>query len=233
MFPIFEVDSHKAEWSEPLGTKRKYWFTDERGRWILFKAEERGTGEDWAEKIACELAERLGLPHVHYELAVEIQSGTPGVICETFIPPECALVPGNEFLLERDPSYPAQRRFKVRRHTVAAVAEIIRAWDLPRPPLAGRLPNGVATALDVFVGYVMFDVWVANQDRHHENWGAVRQGSRLWLAPTFDHGASMARNLTDRERLERLETRTPTDGYQRLPAKRARPFMTNPPTISR
>lgn len=171
MFPIFKVDSHKAEWSEPLGTKRKYWFTDERGWRVLFKAEERGTGEDWAEKIACELAERLGLPHVHSELAEETPSGTPGVVCETFIPPACALVLGNEFLLERDPSYPAQRRFKVRRHTVAAVAEVFCAWDLPQPPFAERRPGGFATALDVFVGYVTLDVWVADQARHHENWG--------------------------------------------------------------
>jgi len=29
----------------------------------------------------------------------------------------------------------------------------------------------------------------------------------LYLAPTFDHGASLARNLTDRERAERLSTK--------------------------
>ncbi len=68
------------------------------------------------------------------------------------------------------------------------------------------VPAGVDTALDVFVGYVMLDAWIANQDRHHENWGAL-QGDQLRLAPTFDHGASLARNLSDAERKERLETR--------------------------
>jgi hypothetical protein len=64
MFPTVPVDPAKAESLEQLGTKRKFWFTDDQGRRVLFKAEERGTGEDWAEKLACELAGLLGLPHV-------------------------------------------------------------------------------------------------------------------------------------------------------------------------
>ena len=45
-----------------------------------------------------------------------------------------------------------------------------------------------------FVGYVLLDAWIANQDRHHENWGALRHGDELRLAPTFDHGASLVNN---------------------------------------
>ncbi len=60
-FPIIEVDRESADDLEQLGTKRKFWFRhfpDEAIRW-LFKVEERETGEDWAEKIACELMERF------------------------------------------------------------------------------------------------------------------------------------------------------------------------------
>ncbi len=64
----------------------------------------------------------------------------------------------------------------------------------------------------LFVGYVMLDAWIANQDRHHQNWailwdGERPQGERLRLAPTFDHGASLARNLSDKERKERLTSK--------------------------
>jgi hypothetical protein len=52
----------------------------------------------------------------------------------------------------------------------------------------------------------MLDAWIANQDRHHENWGALVE-DQIRLAPTFDHGAALARNLTDHERLERLQTK--------------------------
>jgi len=67
-------------------------------------------------------------------------------------------------------------------------------------------PPGIATALDIFVGYVLLDAWIANQDRHHENWGALRD-DELRLAPTFDHAASLARNITDQERKERMTTK--------------------------
>lgn len=69
------------------------------------------------------------------------------------------------------------------------------------------VPSLIRSALDVFAGYVMLDAWVANQDRHHENWGAIRDSESLRLAPTFDHGAALARNLLDSERGERLATR--------------------------
>ncbi len=67
--------------------------------------------------------------------------------------------------------------------------------------------RGMGENLDVFVGYVMPDAWIANQDRHHENLGALWDGEVLRLAPTFDHGAALARNPRDSERQERLTTR--------------------------
>ncbi len=76
MFPIRKVDQLQAEDIEYLGTKRKFWFTSD-GQRYLFKAEERGTGEDWAEKVVCELARCLGIPHVEYELAHEYDRQKP------------------------------------------------------------------------------------------------------------------------------------------------------------
>lgn len=69
------------------------------------------------------------------------------------------------------------------------------------------VPVGITSALDVFVGYVMLDAWIANQDRHHENWGALIDQNEMRLAPTFDHGAALARNLLDQEREMRLTTK--------------------------
>jgi len=192
---------------------------------MLFKAEERGTGEDWAEKVACQLCELLGLPHVHYELAEEYDGDTyiqPGVVCETCAPRPISLILGNQLLLERDPAYPADdsRKYKVREHTVQAVVSAIGELSPPAAGLMKDSPAGIESALDVFVGYIMLDAWIANQDRHHENWGALRD-DELRLAPTFDHGASMARNESDNARKERLNTR---DQYRSVShfAQRAR-----------
>jgi hypothetical protein len=208
MFSIIRVDSRVSEGLEQLGTKRKFWYHDDKRR-MLFKAEERGTGEDWAEKIGCELAGLLGLPHVHYVLAVEMGSEKPGVVCESCATGYMGLPLGNQLMLERDASYPADQgnRYKVKQHTVDAVAQIIATLQPVPASWAGNLPNDVRSALDIFAGYVMLDAWIANQDRHHENWAALRQGPTLFLAPSFDHGASLARNHSDEDRKDRLESK--------------------------
>jgi len=210
MFEIKRIDKSRRAADEPLGSKSKFWFF-EGDRQFLFKAEERGTGEDWAEKAVCQLCELLGLPHVHYDLAAEYDGNAliwPGVVCETCAPQPPYLILGNQLLFDRDPDYPtnADRKFKVRQHTVAAVADAVGQLLPPSASWMERVPQGVETALDVFIGYVMLDAWVANQDRHHENWAALSDDD-LRLAPTFDHGAALARNLTDDERKERLTTK--------------------------
>lgn len=221
MFPIHRVYRSSAVANEPLGSKQKFWYRDGQ-RQILFKAELRGTGDDWAEVVACHLCKLLGLPHVEYEMA-ELWDGPnrigPGVVCQNIAMPPMSLVLGNELLLAQDPKYPVEGRRRVRQHTIAAVAEAVSHLEMPGTGWADDVPGDVQTAVDVFAGYLMLDAWIANQDRHHENWGVVRDDG-LRLAPTYDHGASLARNLSDAERLERLNTR---DENRKIPffAKRA------------
>ena len=218
MYPIIKVDPALAHNFEPLGTKPKYWFrVEEDGPRQLFKAEQRGTGEDWAEKICCEFARLLGLPFVHYDLAVEIGTGKRGVVCESCIKDGESLIHGNEVLFALDDGYPKSdsRKYTVKAHTVGAVSEAINLLKLPPPRWVGNLPDGVSDALGVFSGYLLLDAWTANQDRHHQNWGVVHDGTDLRLAPTFDHGAALARNLSDTDRKERLDTK---DQRRQIPA---------------
>lgn len=221
MFDIVSVDSRKSDAPEQLGTKSKFWFKDDRGQRMLFKAEERGTGEDWAEKVACEICSLLGLPHVHYELAHDRPRNIPGVICANCAPRPGVLVLGNQLLLEIDAAYPAgeSRKYKVREHTVAAVSECLGQLQRPSAEWTEGLPDGIESALDVFVGYVLLDALIANQDRHHENWAAIRRPDGDFLAPTYDHGASLARNLSDAERYDRLHS---ADEGRRIPRFAAR-----------
>lgn len=208
-FPIRRVDRSLAESVEPLGSKPKFWFRDGDRR-LLFKADDRGTGEDWAEVVACHLSGLLGLPHVEYGLATECnreQDIRPGVVCENIAPPPISLVLGNELLLSIDPDYPTAQRSKVQQHTVAAVSGVVSTLKPPSDAWMAGVGAGIESALDVFVGYAMLDAWIANPDRHHENWGALLEGDVMRLAPTFDHGSSLARNLLDRAREERLTTR--------------------------
>jgi hypothetical protein len=58
-FPIHHVDRSRAEASEPRGSKPKFWFREGKRR-LLFKADDRETGEDWAEVIGRGKGDILG-----------------------------------------------------------------------------------------------------------------------------------------------------------------------------
>ncbi len=230
-FPTMRVDRSRSQSVEPLGSKPKFWFRDGQRR-LLFKAEDRGTGEDWAEVVACHLCELIGLPHVEYQLAAEYEGEQyirPGVVCENMARKPAVLVLGNELLLAVDPQYPQTQRFKVRQHTVDSVSNIVGGFAPPSVDWMAGVPRGMTSALDIFVGYVMLDAWIANQDRHHENWGALIEGDETRLAPTFDHGAALARNLLDQEREMRMTTRDRNQGVEAF-ARRGRSAFYGSPT---
>ena len=206
-FPIKRVDRESAIATEYLGSKPKFWFRD-GDRQLLFKAEVRGTGEDWAEVVASELCDRLGLPHVQYSLASEFSEGAyqnPGTVCENLAPSPLVLFLGNDLLLAEDAAYPKQQRFKVQQHCRLAVSDAI--WVFAPPAGYQSMPKRCQSAGGAFIGYLMLDAWIANTDRHHENWGVVWDGQTGCLAPTFDHGAAFGHSLLDVERSERLRTR--------------------------
>lgn len=207
-FRTLPVDREQAVTPEDVGSKRKYWLR--RGqRQYIFKAEERGTGEDWAEVVSAELCKLLGIPHVQYTLASEYVGGAfvcPGVISENLIGQHESLILGNILLMMEDPQYPGQQRFKVKQHCCFTVFDAIRNFRLPQATEA--MPAACQSAGDAFIGYLMLDAWIANTDRHHENWAVVLNAAGVVrLTPTFDHGAALAHSLTDNERQERLQTR--------------------------
>jgi hypothetical protein len=178
----------------------------------LFKEARRETGEDWAEKVAAELATFLGLPHAVYELA--ICGRDKGVITPRITTFDQKLVHGNELLVELHPDYAERNaRYRAPEHTVSTV---VHALDEPEfgigLPDGGDLPPEVTGPSGLFAGYLLLDALIGNTDRHHENWAIIELQrpdieERYVLAPTFDHASSLGRNEPlDRIR-ERLATR--------------------------
>jgi hypothetical protein len=205
MYQIISVPDSAANLTEQLGTKPKFWFQGKNSVNYLFKEGRPGTGDDWSEKVASELCDQLGLPHAIYDLAV--WRGKRGVICPTFVPEGGRLVPGNELLAEIVSEYPVRQFFRVRQHILGFVLAIIQDERI-RVPMGWDMRPGVASALDVFIGYLMLDAWIANQDRHHENWSLVVSPEPVrHLAPTYDHASSLGSNETDSNRRDRLTTR--------------------------
>lgn len=171
---------------ESLGSKEKFWFQlpDAAGGtdW-LFKYPRPDTGEHWAEKIAAEVAGLLGISCARVELA-DCQ-GRRGSVSKSFTTAGKGLVHGNELLEILLGDYDPEKRYHQSRHTLGNVLETLADYG----PDCRRQ----------FADYLLLDALIGNTDRHHENWGwlidlATADGAGE-LAPSFDHAASLGREL--------------------------------------
>ncbi len=222
-FEIQDVTGWMPHSEEPLGSKDKDWMRPEpeSTKLWLYKMCRSDAGDDWAEKLAEQLCGLLGLPHARVSLAT--RHGSRGVIVEDFRQqdgkPVASFTPANELLWRADRNYPRRRKRDVAEYTVERCLNLLTELRL-EPPIIGVDVESAPGPHACFVGYLLLDAWIGNQDRHHENWGVVsldagqpRQGH--FLAPSFDHGSSLGNNETDEKREFRLTT---TDQHGTLEA---------------
>lgn len=215
MFEINQITSDVQD-LEQLGTKEKFWYSTSTGK-MLFKFSRAGTGEHWSEKCAEQLCFKLGIPCATYELAKF--EGRPGVITPNLVTDGFNMVMGNEVLHQFESgSYPKpegadEKRVKVREHTVSRVLGCLDAGHIKVMPSSLGLEE--LSPGDVFCGYLMLDALISNQDRHHENWAILVNGDtgERFLCPSYDHAASLGRELTTERRIIGL---TSNDKNQRV-----------------
>ncbi len=191
-YKIYEVENQYE--IEQLGTKEKFWFYKD-GKKLLFKIGRKNTRENLAEKAIYEVGKLLGINVAKYEFAQYMDRY--GVLSPIFLKDGERLIHGNELLLKFDSSYPKENFYKVKEYKLSTVLDVIAS-----------LKVFDESALFNFIGYLIFDAFTANQDRHHENWGIVlsAQEGKISLAPTFDHAAG----LGCRENIETIKKRFKT-----------------------
>ncbi len=213
-YPIFPLPDppQRTLIPEVMGSKEKVWLRHlHSGRYVMLKLAREGSGEDWSEKVAYEIARLLGVPCPRVELARSGQRDA--VLCWDFLGRTRAhgapfsLVHGNELLLQKDPDYPTSGTYEVSEHTIGAVAHALRGLGHRVRPAV--LASG-RDAFSAFVGYLLLDALIGNTDRHHENWavvsgpGAAGAAPVTLLSPSYDHASSLGRELSDEKRARRL-----------------------------
>jgi hypothetical protein len=203
-----------------MGVTDHYWYRAPDDQLWLFKPVVETSvgvqGEDWSEKVASAIANVLGVPAAQVELAT--RDGVRGCISRDLKPSGWQLQPGSVLLTSVVPDYLARARYRTG-HSAANIASALRGSSSP----SGFVEPGF-TAFDVFVGYLLFDALIANQDRHEENWAVlvpdVSSHTPEELCGSFDHASSLGFNLTDRERLSRLTQRGMDDWARKGRARR-------------
>jgi hypothetical protein len=202
VFPILPVDPESLIGDEQLGSKSKFWFAHEGKRW-LFKLAREHTGEDWAEKVASEVAKCVPVEAARVELAD--YRGHRGSASLSFIEENESLVHGNEILAGQIFGYDRQKRLKQSDHTFDNIVAAVR-----------KLVGGAEwyhEVLKEIARYIVLDALICNTDRHHENWGflttyhiddAGAAKMHFRMAPSFDHASSLGRELLDKRAAEIL-----------------------------
>jgi hypothetical protein len=218
-FPIISIDPIEVVGEEQLGSKEKFWFRRAGQLWLFKEARVihadgavLPAGEDWAEKIASEVAQLLNIPVATVELA-EYQ-GRRGCASLNFTTQAKQLEHGNEVMAGLLDGYDPELRYRQTSHTVD---NIVTAVSKMFPSLREH-----RSALQQLASYLVLDALIGNTDRHHENWGflwqvqvdidEVTEAGRITkeyeVAPTFDLGSSLGRELLDAKRLQHLANKT-------------------------
>ena len=198
-YSIFTVEPAWVLGPEEMGSKEKFWYRnpEEPETNYLFKFPKSGTGQHWAEKIAEQIADVLQIKHARVELA-EFRKEY-GSVSESFALGDEALRHGNEVLELVVSGYNPKQKFRQSAHTLENIFQV-----MDRVFLA---PEAKELAKARISEYLVLDALIGNTDRHHENWGILREragdGWKGFVAPSFDHASSLGRELLD-ERRDRL-----------------------------
>lgn len=153
------------------GCLKKRWKIIDGKRCLLKSGSAPFMQQPFNEVIATKLAERLGIPHVAYTLLWE--DGVPYSVCEDFITPDTELVSAWRIMQTQKKG----NSTSVYRHYLNC-CEAVGA-------------TGIAHAVDQMI---VLDYILANEDRHQNNFGLVRDANSLrWIgaAPIFDSGSSL------------------------------------------
>ena len=128
------------------------------------------------EVIATRIMERLGIPHVPY--MVTWNKGAPYSVCEDFVTENTELIPAWRILKTQK----KDNSTSVYQHFVNCCESL-----------------GIKGAVPFLDRMIVLDYIIANEDRHLNNFGVIRNAETLeWLgfAPIYDSGSSLGYDKT-------------------------------------
>lgn len=200
-FDAVDLTGWLLDRDEPAGENEKTWFRDPEApdrRWIYKpNRQHRSEHEDRSELVASILAQQFGIPAADVRLAY--LKGSRGCLSRNVVSDEDnelehASLYLSEFVENFDP-----RSKDSRGHSEQWIRTILGQLE---PPIAAPV-EGLG-AVDWFAGYLLFDAFIGNTDRHSENWAIeITPKGTMHLAPSYDHATSLG--VTTRgPRLEKL-----------------------------
>jgi hypothetical protein len=160
-----------------IGWLKKKWIIIDGKRALVKCGNDPWKQEPYNEVIASAIMRRLGITHVPYVLMFD--GGEPLGLCENFLTVETELVSAWKVF-----------HSQIMRNTDSDFTHLLRCCDSLGIPDVRSEINKMLT----------LDFIIANEDRHYNNFGFVRNADTLeWIgfAPIFDCGTSLWHNSLD------------------------------------
>ena len=154
------------------GCLKKRWKIVNGKRCLLKSGSTPFMQQPFNEVIASIIMERLNIPHVSYSVIFD-ENGQPYSVCEDFIT-------GNTELVSAWRVIQANKK----RSDISVYQHYINCCEL----------YGVKNIVHAIDQMIVVDYIIANEDRHQNNFGLVRDANTLdWLypAPIYDSGSSL------------------------------------------
>lgn len=171
---VTDNDTNKVSMSPDFTTngwlKKKWTILD--GKRCLIKGGSGATQQEpYNEVVASRMMDRLGIPHVPYWLLIQEQY--PYSVCENFATPHTELVTA-WYVMQTQPK---PNHVSVHQHYLNCCEAL-----------------GIPNMLEALDHMIVLDYIIANEDRHQNNFGVLRNAETLeWIgpAPIYDSGSSL------------------------------------------
>lgn len=149
----------------------KRWKIIDGKRCLIKGGSEPFRQQPFNEVIASGIMERLGIPHAPY--TVTWSKGAPYSICEDFVDEDTELVPAWRII-----------QCRKRRSSTSVYQHFVNCCE----------SLGIRDVVPSLDRMLVLDYMIANEDRHLNNFGALRNAETLeWIgmAPIYDSGTSL------------------------------------------
>ena len=153
------------------GNLKKRWKIIGGKRYLVKGGSNPFRQQPFNEVIAAGIMERLGIPHVPYQVAWN--KGAPYSLCEDFVTRDTELIPAWRILKTQKKS----NSVSVYQHFVNCCKAL-----------------GIQNTVSCLDRMIVLDYIIANEDRHFNNFGMLRDAETLeWIgfAPIYDSGSSL------------------------------------------
>lgn len=173
-------DWPEDEFRQAPGVRQKSWLMNPKDHSLeMFKIPRDNTGEAWSEQVGSRLGRRLGFDTADTRLA--LYRGQIGSLSQNFVNIGIEeFFEGGDVLSLANPEF---ERRSLQGYDMDFILSVLNRYGLEQD----------------FLTIPVFDAFIANQDRHCDNWGVIRNTAdgSYRLAPLYDNGCALGQSIRE------------------------------------